>query len=270
MSLYLVASPIGNLKDISIRALETLEEADVIFCEDTRVSGNLLKHFDIKKKLTSYHEHSPKSKLDEILSLLKEDKDIAYLSDAGMPCISDPGKELVKLAIANNIEYTIIPGASAVVSAYAASNFDNNRFTFVGFLDRNNFKNELLELKNINNPIVIYEAPHRVAKLLKECLNVLGDRKITVAREITKLHESFLHGNVSEIIEHEEIKNPKGEFVIVIDGNNEEEKNLSNEDILNIGRKRLEDGEKLSSIAKDLAKISELSRNEIYIKLSEI
>ncbi len=267
--LYLVASPIGNLKDISIRALETLEYVDFIYCEDTRVSGKLLKHYDIKNKLNSYHEHSTQAKIDEILNLLKNNKNIAYLSDAGMPCISDPGKELVKLAIENNIKYTIIPGASAVVSAYAISHLDNKRFSFVGFLDRNKFKEELSELQNLTHPIIIYEAPHRVAKLLKEILNILGDRKITVAREISKLHESFLHGKVSQIIEHEEINNPKGEFVLVLEGNHQIEEDLCDEDILKIGQKRLENGEKLSVIAKDLAKMGKMSRNDIYKKLSD-
>ncbi len=267
--LYLVATPIGNLKDISIRALETLENADYIFCEDTRVSGKLLKHYNIKSKLDSYHEHSSKSKLDEILALLKENKTIAYLSDAGMPCISDPGKELVKLAIEHHIDYTIIPGASAVVSAYAISNIDYNKFSFVGFLDRNKFKEELSELKNIKYPIIIYEAPHRIAKLLNEILNILGDRKITIAREITKLHESFLHGKVSQILAHEEVKKPKGEFVLVIEGNNQIEEDLCDEDILKIGKKRLEHGEKLSVVAKELAKIGSMSRNDIYRKLSD-
>ncbi len=266
--LYLVATPIGNLKDISLRALETLESADYIFCEDTRVSGKLLKHYDIKNKLSSYHEHSSKTKLDEILNLLKENKTIAYISDAGMPCISDPGKELVKLAIENNIEYTIIPGASAVVSAYAISNLANKRFSFVGFLDRNKFKSELAELKNINHPIIIYEAPHRVAKLLTEILNILGDRKITIARELSKLHESFLHGNVSEILEHDQIKNPKGEFVLVLEGCQQSEENLANEEILKLAQKRLAYGEKLSAIAKDLAKMGNLTRNDIYKALS--
>ncbi len=269
MPLYLVATPIGNLKDISLRALEILENADVIYCEDTRVSGKLLSHYKIKARLSSYHEHSPESKLSEILSLLKEDKKIAYISDAGMPCISDPGKNLVKLAIENGFEYSIIPGASAVVSAFAISPFEDKRFTFAGFLDRKNFKKELDSLKNFKHPIILYESPHRIEKLLLEILNTLGDRKITVARELTKLHESFIHAKVSEVLKEEEIKHPRGEFVIVIDGNHKEAEELSNEDILKIAIKRIEDGEKLSSVAKELSKMGKMSRNDIYKTLSD-
>ncbi len=268
--LYLVASPIGNLKDISLRALETLENVDFVYCEDTRVSGKLLSHYKIKAKINSYHEHSSKNKIDEILALLKEGKDIAYLSDAGMPCISDPGKELVKLAIEYQIDYTIISGASAAASAYAISNFDEGRFVFMGFLDRNNYSSELENIRGINYPLVIYESPHRVEKLLQEILRVLGDRKVSIAREISKLHESFLHARVSELLEHPEIKHPKGEFVVVLEGSSEEkETELSDEDIIKIGKKRLADGEKLSSLAKDLSKMGRMSRNEIYKKLSE-
>ncbi len=268
MSLFLVASPIGNLKDITLRALETLKNADFIYCEDTRISQKLLLHYEIKANLRSFHKHSPKSKLDEILDLLKSDKNIAYLSDAGMPCISDPGFDLVSLAIENNIQYSIIPGASALTCAYAASTFENTKFTFVGFLDRNNFKSEIESIKNIDNPIIIYESPHRIEKLLKEILNILGDRKVTIAREISKIHESFLHGNLSDIIIHNEIQNPKGEFVIVLDGTKKENKNLSEDEIIKIAKKRLEEGEKISKIAKELSKMSSLSRNEIYKKLS--
>ncbi len=269
MALYLVGSPIGNLKDITLRALENLENADFIYCEDTRVSQKLLLHYKIKKPLFSYHKHSTESKLKEILKLLQEGNDIAYLSDAGMPCISDPGKDLIKLAIENNIYYSIIPGVSASITAYAASSFDNNRFTFIGFLDRNNYKKELENLKNIENPIIIYEAPHRIEKLLVEVLNTLGDRNITVAREITKVYESFLHGKTSEIIEHREIKNPKGEFVLIIEGSSQNEKELSKEEIIEIAKKRLNEGEKISLIAKEMAKLGSLSRNEIYKILSE-
>ncbi len=269
MALYLVASPIGNLKDITLRALECLENADYVYCEDTRVSQKLLSHYNIKSNLKSYHEHSDISKLEEILKLLKDGKEVAYLSDAGMPCISDPGKDLVNLAIKNGVEYSIISGASAGISAYAVSTFDSKKFTFVGFLDRNNFKNELENLKSIEHPILIYESPHRVEKLLKEILTVFGDRKISIAREISKIHESFLHGNISELINHDEIKNPRGEFVLVVEGNTRQEKTLSREEIIKIAKQRLKDGEKISLIAKEMAKTGEVSRNEIYKILSE-
>ncbi len=269
MPLYLVASPIGNLKDISYRAIDTLQHADYIYCEDTRVSSKLLSHYNIKSKLNSYHQHSSKQKLDEILLHLKNKENIAYLSDAGMPCISDPGKELVKLAIENQIEYTIIAGASAGVCAFAISQFMDSRFYFVGFLDRKKIQTELETFKNINVPIVVYESPHRIQNLLSEVLKILGDRKITIAREITKLYESFLHGKISELLEHDEIKNPKGEFVIVIEASKFEEINLSDDELINLAKKRLENGEKLSKISKELSKLGNLSRNEIYKILSK-
>ncbi|MDO4773073.1 MAG: 16S rRNA (cytidine(1402)-2'-O)-methyltransferase [Bacillota bacterium] len=268
MALYLVASPIGNLKDISLRALETLERADLIYCEDTRVSAKLLSHYKIKASLRSYHEHSPEAKRSEILSLLRDGKDIAYLSDAGMPCISDPGKELVKLAVEHDIEYTVIPGASAAVCAFALSGMDEARFTFAGFLDRNRVRAELEALKDLTHPVIFYESPHRVQALLEEMLAVLGDRRISIARELSKLHESVLHGTIGELLEHEEIRNPKGEFALVVEGSRAEALILSDQDILKIGRKRLEDGEKLSAIAKELAKMGSLSRAEIYKELS--
>lgn len=268
MALYLVASPIGNLKDISLRALETLEQADLIYCEDTRISAKLLSHYKIKASLRSYHEHSPEAKRSEILSLLQGGKDIAYLSDAGMPCISDPGKELVKLAAEHGIKYTVIPGASAAVCAFAVSGMDETRFTFAGFLDRNRLRTELEALKDLKHPVIFYESPHRIQTLLQEMLAVLGNRKLSIARELSKLHESFLHGKISELLDHEEIKNPKGEFALVVEGNHEDAPSLSDEEILKIGRKRLEGGEKLSAIAKELAKMGSLSRAEIYKELS--
>lgn len=269
MGLFLVASPIGNLKDITLRALEVLERADLIYCEDTRVSSKLLSHYGIKTGLRSYHEHSPKQVLDEILSLLKEGKELCYLSDAGMPCISDPGKALVRLAIEHGLDYSILPGANAALSAFAISEFDSKRFSFGGFLERNSYRKELEEWKSLRHPIILYEAPHRIKTLLSEILEVLGDRRITVVRELTKIHESVLHDRVSALLEHEEILHPRGEFVLVIEGSREAKALLSSEDLLRIGKKRLEEGEKLSQIAKDLSKLGGMDRSEIYKELSK-
>lgn len=220
--IYLVATPIGNLSDISIRAVDTLKNVDIIACEDTRNTIKLLNHFEIKAPLTSYHEYNKIDKAYELCEKVKAGKDIAFVSDAGMPAISDPGYELVDIAYKEGLNVTVIPGASAVVSALAISGISSRRFSFEGFLpsDKNEKKEILTELSQESRTIILYEAPHRLLKTLKELFECLGDRKISIVRELTKLHEEVIRGNLGKIIaDYESCEIAvKGEYVLVIEG----------------------------------------------------
>ena len=220
--IYLVATPIGNLSDISMRAIETLKNVDIIACEDTRNTIRLLNHFEIKGHLTSYHEYNKIDKAYELCEKVKEGNNIAFVSDAGMPAISDPGYELVDIAYKEGLEVTVVPGASAVVSALAISGISSRRFAFEGFLpaDKNEKKEILTELSQESRTLILYEAPHRLLKTLKELFEYMGDRNIAIVREITKLHEEVLRGKLADIIadyESEKIA-IRGEYVLVIEG----------------------------------------------------
>ena len=220
--IYLVATPIGNLSDMSVRAIETLKNVDIIACEDTRNTIRLLNHFDIKAPLTSYHEYNKIDKAYELCEKVKAGKDIAFVSDAGMPAISDPGYELVDIAYKEGLCVTVIPGASAVVSALAISGISSRRFSFEGFLpsDKNEKKQILTELSEESRTIILYEAPHRLLKTLKEIFEYLGDRRVSIVRELTKLHEEVLRGNLGNIIADYESGRVavRGEYVLVIEG----------------------------------------------------
>lgn len=222
--LYLVGTPIGNLNDITYRAVETLKEADIIAAEDTRQTIKLLNHLDIQKTLVSYHEHNKETSGRELILKLKGGKTIALVSDAGMPAISDPGYELVQEAVNNNITIVPIPGANAAISGLIASGLPTKRFIFIGFLsrDKKNIKKELLEIKNVKETIICYEAPHRITKTLKAIFEILGNRNIVLVRELTKLHEEFIRGNTDEIITYTEENNIKGELTVIIEGANED------------------------------------------------
>ncbi len=269
MPLYLVATPIGNLGDITIRALDVLRESDLIYCEDTRVSAKLLSHYDIKKPLRSYHVHSPEGVIKSILKELELGKNISYVSDAGLPCISDPGKKLVLMAVENGIEYTVVPGPSAVDTAYAGSIFLDKEFVFVGFPDKKNRKKQFEELKNLQFPMVFYESPHRVEAVLRDMLSIFGNRKVSVGRELTKFYETYIHSDLESILEDSNIREPRGEFVIVLEGYKKQDVSLSSEEIFQLAKARLEAGEKISKIAKELSAKGKLSRQEIYVRLSK-
>ena len=220
--IYLVATPIGNLSDMSMRAIDTLKKVDIIACEDTRNTIRLLNHFEIKAPLTSYHEYNKIDKAYELCEKVKTGKNIAFVSDAGMPAISDPGYELVDIAYKEGLNVTVIPGASAVVSALAISGISSRRFSFEGFLpsDKNEKKEILTELSQESRTIILYEAPHRLLKTLKELFECLGDRKISIVRELTKLHEEVIRGNLGKIIADYESCDiaVRGEYVMVIEG----------------------------------------------------
>ncbi|MCR5374479.1 MAG: 16S rRNA (cytidine(1402)-2'-O)-methyltransferase [Lachnospiraceae bacterium] len=224
-TLYLCATPIGNLEDITLRVLRILKEVDLIAAEDTRNSIKLLNHFEIKTPMTSYHEFNKIDKAYELVNILKAGKDIALITDAGMPGISDPGEELVRICYEEGVPVTILPGASAVVSALALSGQKTRRFAFEAFLpkDKKEKKRVLEELKEETRTIIIYEAPHHLLKTLQELYDTLGRRGISVVKELTKLHENVNRTTLEEAINYYSENEPKGEYVLVIEGKSKEE-----------------------------------------------
>ena len=264
--LYLVATPIGNLEDITLRALRILKEVDFIAAEDTRNTLKLLNHFEIKKPLISNHRHNEEDRENSLIEKLKDGKNIAVVSDAGTPGISDPGEVIAKRAIEENIEVIPIPGACAAINALIASGLNTKEFVFFGFLPLNKKlrKEKLEEIKNENKTLIIYEAPHKIKDTLNDLKNVVGDRKIVLVRELTKIHEEFIRGNIDEIIEKSE--NLKGEMILLIEGNNEINNenilnNLSLEEHYNVYEKQ---GLDKKEIIKKIAKDRGVNKNEIY------
>ncbi len=223
--LYLCPTPIGNLGDMTFRTLETLKSVDLIAAEDTRNTLKLLNYFDINVPLTSYYEHNKAQKGGVLTEKLKNGQNIALVSDAGMPAISDPGEDLVRLCIGEGIEVVPLPGPSAFTTALVASGMPTGRFSFEGFLTTNkrNRKNHLEEVKNVTGTLIFYEAPHKLIYTLRDMLEVLGDREIVLARELTKKFEEFYRTTISQAIEHYDSIPPKGEFVLIIKGANPKE-----------------------------------------------
>ena len=220
-TLYIVATPIGNLEDITQRALRVLGEVDLVACEDTRRTRVLLNHFGIKTKTISYHEHNEPERADQLCKLLESGKDVALVSDAGTPLISDPGFRIVNVATARGLRVIPIPGPSAFVTALSASGLPSDQFFFAGFLPAraNARKVKLEELRGIPATLVLYEAPHRIAKTLKDSLDILGNRNAAVARELTKIHEEFARGSLSELAQRFSENAPtRGEIVLIISG----------------------------------------------------
>lgn len=267
--IYLVATPIGNLEDITIRALNILKEVDLIAAEDTRHTLGLLNHFEISKPLISYYKQNEKSKSEMLIQKVLEGQNIAVVSDAGTPGISDPGEEIVKVAIKNNIEVIPIPGACAFVNALIASGLNTREFCFVGFLstEKREKKEKLESLKYETKTLIFYEAPHKLKTTLETIYEIFGERKIVLARELTKIHEEFIRGNISEILEKVEVM--KGEFVILIEGSIESKADIQKSKINNqtleehyemYERQGLEKKEIIKKIAKD----RNVNKNEIY------
>ena len=275
--IYLVATPIGNLSDMSVRAIDTLKNVDIIACEDTRNTIRLLNHFDIKAPLTSYHEYNKIDKAYELCEKVKAGKDIAFVSDAGMPAISDPGYELVDIAYKEGLCVTVIPGASAGVSALAISGISSRRVSFEGFLpsDKNEKKQILTELADESRTIILYEAPHRLIKTLKEIFEYLGDRNISIVRELTKLHEEVLRGNLSNIIADYELGRVavRGEYVLVIEGKsllekrNERQKSFEEISIKEHFDKYISEGLDKKEAMKAVAKDRGIQKREVYKEL---
>lgn len=218
--LYLTATPIGNLEDITLRALRILKEVDIIVCEDTRVSSKLLTFYGISKPLLSYHDHNAEKIRPRLLSLLKEGKKLAYITDGGLPLISDPGYKLVVACQEEKLPYTVLPGPSAPLMALCLSGFSPERFFFCGFLSSKQRarKAELAELKTFQSTLLFFESPKRVVAFLKDACEVLGDRKGSVCREMTKLYEDVRKGTLSSLLAHYESHPPRGEIVIVVEG----------------------------------------------------
>lgn len=218
--LYICPTPIGNLEDITYRTLRVLNEVDLIAAEDTRHSIKLLNHFDISKPLTSYHEHNKDSKGGYLISKLLDGENIALISDAGMPGISDPGEDIIKEAIENNIEVEVLPGATAFVTALVASGLNTKKFAFEGFLDRDKKtrREQLESVKEESRTMIFYESPHRIKDTLKDMSKVLGNRKISVNRELTKKYQEIIREDIDKVIEIFNERDIKGEFVLIVDG----------------------------------------------------
>jgi len=280
-TLYIVGTPIGNLGDITLRAIETLKKVDIILAEDTRQTFKLLNHLEITKHCISYHRHNEEEKIKEVVGLLDEGKDLALVSDAGMPRISDPGERLIKYLKKNEYNVVVIPGVTALATAVAISPMDSETFTFEGFLPmRPTRRRERLEkLKYETRLMVFYEAPHKLLNTLKDLYKFLGNRNICIARELTKLHEECIDTTISRGIEYIEENGIKGEIVLLVEGNtngfeefmNNEQKqiyedNLSNKELV---QEYIKEGLDKKEAIKKVAKQRGLNKNEVYMECVE-
>lgn len=265
-TLYVVATPIGNLEDITLRALNVLKSVDLIAAEDTRHTLKLLNFYEINKPLISYHRHNEEVKSDLLIKKLIDGEDIALVSDAGTPGICDPGEEVIKKCIIENINIVPIPGACAMINSLICSGLDTKEFYFMGFLPLNKKlrKVKMEEIKESNKTIIFYEAPHKLLKTLEELKGIVKGRKVVLAREITKIHEEFIRGSIEDITDR--IGEPKGEYVILIEGNQDLEK--ENNDLeLTLDEeyeKYLLQGLNKKEIIKKIAKNRGVNKNEIY------
>ena len=268
--LYVVATPIGNLEDITYRAINILKSVDIIAAEDTRHTLKLLNHYEISKHLISYHRHNEEIKSGELIKELKEGKDIALVSDAGTPGICDPGEVVIKKCMEEEIKVVPVPGACAFVNALISSGLNTDTFLFLGFLPLNkkNRKQKLEQIKESTQTTIIYEAPHKLQSTLKDLEEFVSDRNVVLARELTKIHEEFIRGNIKEIIEKS--KDVKGEMIILIEGKPEitleekqqEFKNMSLEEHFSFYEKQ---GFDKKDIIKKIAKDRGVPKNEIYM-----
>lgn len=260
--LYLIPTPIGNLEDITLRAMNTLKMVDIIYAEDTRQTLTLLKGLGINKKVESCHKYTEMKHKDKIVNILKSGKNIGYVTDRGTPLISDPGNIIVDEAINNDIDVIALPGASALLPAINMSGISNEKFLFYGFLDskKSVAKQELIDLKEIKQTIVFYEAPHRIEETLKIMLDVLGDRKIALVREISKIHEEVRRDSISNILS--EIDGIKGEIVLVVEGYKESNKDNNNyQEIIN---NLISKGYSKRDAIKETAERYNVSKNKLY------
>ncbi|MCR4840055.1 MAG: 16S rRNA (cytidine(1402)-2'-O)-methyltransferase [Lachnospiraceae bacterium] len=276
-TLYLVGTPIGNLEDMTVRAVRILKEVNLIAAEDTRNSIKILNHFEIKTPMTSYHEFNKIDKGHEIIRKLQSGENVAVITDAGMPGISDPGEELVAMAHAAGVKVTVVPGPSAVVSALVISGLATRRFAFEAFLpsDKRKCREVLEELKEETRTIIIYEAPHHLVKTLEKLYEALGDRRISIVKELTKIHENVFRTTIKGAVEYYEANEPKGEFVLVIEGRDPKE--LKNEAVksweeLSVSEHMqlyLDEGMDKKDAMKAVAKDRGVGKREIYDALLE-
>lgn len=258
---YIVATPIGNLKDITLRALETLKEVDIIACEDTRHTKVLLKHYDINKPLVSYYKHKEKQGAEEIINLLKDGNNVALVSDAGMPCISDPGAILVQALRKENINLTVLPGASAITSAVALSGIKSN-FTFVGFLSEKKKDRESVinSFKDMPTALIIYSSPHDLIKNLQFLYEMLGTRKVHIIKEITKIYERVISSKLGEI----ELENTKGEYVIIVEEQEQTQRKVSDDEIKQMLIECIKDDLTKKDAIKKVCEEYNISKNRVY------
>jgi len=267
--LYVVGTPIGNLGDMSPRAVQTLESVDFIAAEDTRVTVKLLNHFGIKKEMLAYYEHNKNQKGNLILERILKGENCAVVSDAGMPAISDPGEDLVREAGKLGIEIESVPGPSAVITALAISGLPSGRFCFEGFLSMNKIgrRQHLSELVTEKRTMIFYEAPHKLLNTLKDMLEFFGDREITLVKELTKIHETVIHTTISAAISDYTENPPKGEFVLIVKGVKEEEESFTLEDAVKIAEDWVKKGESPSFAAKEAARVTGIKKGDIYKEL---
>ena len=264
-TLYLVPTPIGNLNEMTPRAIDILNSVDVIACEDTRNSGQLLKHFGISKRLIAYQNFNEASSTKGIINLLSQGNNVALISDAGYPLINDPGQRVVSEVTALGYNVVPISGCSAFLNALVASGLIAQPFVFIGFLppSTHDCVKKLRLYQSYPMTLIMYEAPHRIEKMLQSCLDVLGDRHICIARELTKVHEEFIRGTISEILPI--ASELKGEIVVVIEGNQDDyEKDIDMGQILNMVNTSIESGMSTSAAIKEVAKQTGISKNQIY------
>lgn len=270
--LYVVGTPIGNLGDFSPRAVETLKSVDFIAAEDTRVSLKLLTHFGIQKPLVSYHEHNLRQRGEDIVSRILDGESCAIVTDAGMPCISDPGEELVRLCAERGVETEVVPSPTAAMSALAISGLPTSRFTFEGFLSVTKKQRvaHLDEIKSFRRTMIFYEAPHKLKYTLKDLYDALGDRRAALCRELTKIHEEVIRGALSELVDRYDEEAPRGEYVIVVEGAPQEaEEEITLEAAADMAAAGIERGMKLSEACRAAAGATPFSKSDIYKALLE-
>lgn len=269
--LYVTGTPIGNLSDLSPRAVETLESVDFIAAEDTRVTLKLLNHFGIKKPMVSYFEHNKRERGEIICARIEQGENCAVVTDAGMPCISDPGEDLVKLCEERGIKTVVIPGPSAVISALAVSGLSTGRFTFEGFLSVNkkSRSDHLKSLANEHRTMIFYEAPHKLPQTLRDLYASFGDRKLTIVREITKIHEEVIRTTTKNAAENLSDGSVKGEIVLVLEGapQVDDTEELTLEYAVETAKKLIENGARATDAAKEAAALTGFKKNEIYKEL---
>ncbi len=266
-TLYVVGTPIGNLEDMTFRAIAVLKQVDLIAAEDTRHTGKLLQYFQIKTPQISHHEHNRVTRIPELVEKLKQGTSIAIVTDAGMPCVSDPGYELVKACVDAGLPVVPIPGVTAVITAIAASGLDSLRFTFEGFLPAKEKERQdaLNQLQSETRTMVFYESPHRLRESLASMAAVFGaDRPVAIGRELTKLHEEFWRGTVGEAIALYHTREPKGEYTIVVAGSTAVVASISDTDLRSALGRLLADGLSRSAASKQLAQELNLPKREIY------
>lgn len=262
---YLIATPIGNLSDISSRALEILSKVEVVACEDTRNTSLLLSKFGLHKTLISYHEHNEQECSQKLLAMLKNGSSIAIVSDAGYPGISDPGSVIVSHCINQDIPVSIIPGANASLPALIASGLDNKHYYYHGFLPSkpSERKKELEQLSSIPVTLIFYESPHRILDTLNDMLNILGDRKVCLCRELTKLHEEFIRGTLNELITLDE-STLRGEMVLVVEGSSNVRNDYSEKELIKLVNEELKSGTSLKQACQEVSKITGEKKNKLY------